>query len=61
MEAKTCNGIDDHVIELYVMDRLDDAAAAAHLNTCPDCRPRIEGFREFIAAMRQGLREWGED
>jgi hypothetical protein len=56
-----CNGMDDHVIELYVMDRLDDAAAAAHLSTCPNCRPRIEDFREFIAAMRQGLRDWGKE
>lgn len=61
MSGKTCGCIDDHVIELYVMDRLDDAAAVAHLNTCPDCKPRIEDFREFIAAMRQGLKEWDGD
>jgi hypothetical protein len=58
LEVKKCACIDDHTIELYVMGKLDDPAVSAHLDTCLDCKPRINDFREFIEAMKQGIKEW---
>ena len=58
MEGKTCDLIDDHAIELYVMGKLEDAAAISHLDICPNCKARIEDFREYVEAMKQGLKAW---
>jgi hypothetical protein len=58
LAGKTCDWIDDHTIELYVMGKLEESGVTKHLNTCPICKPRIEEFTEYIEAMKQGLKQW---
>ncbi len=50
-------GIDDEVIELQAMGRLQDLTLLEHLDTCEDCVARVHGCRAYIADLKQALRD----
>jgi hypothetical protein len=49
--------IDDDVIELRALDRLEDAALLAHVDSCSSCRSRVNEYRAVIASLRQALED----
>jgi hypothetical protein len=49
--------IDDDVIELRALDRLEDAAQLAHVDGCSSCRSRVNEYRAVIASLRQALED----
>jgi hypothetical protein len=52
-----CEEIDDHDVELYVLNKLQDQAIRAHLEHCQSCAVRIIESRDYIAAMKKALGE----
>jgi anti-sigma factor RsiW len=51
--------IDDHVLELYSLDRLAEPYAAPveeYLLVCGKCRERLAGWDEYVRAMRAAMR-----
>jgi hypothetical protein len=49
--------VDDDVIELRALDRLDDAEMLEHVDHCPDCRSRVNEYRAVIAGLKQALED----
>ena len=47
--------IDDDIIELHAVGRLQDYALRQHLDTCGDCRSRVSEYRSMINELRQAL------
>ncbi|MCL5742619.1 MAG: hypothetical protein M1541_01640 [Acidobacteria bacterium] len=51
--------IDDDALEAYSLGRLVDTEAAPieeHLLVCAECRDRLTGWDDYIAAMRKAMR-----
>lgn len=55
MSQNTCEAIDDHLIELYVMGKLDDGEVSTHLQTCALCARRVAETHEYVLLIQQGL------
>jgi anti-sigma factor RsiW len=57
--------ISDEILEGYAAgQKLPEAELAGlweHLLTCPACQQRLRHWEEYVAAMRQALRELNEE
>jgi hypothetical protein len=49
--------MDEDVIELRALDRLEDETLREHVDNCPDCRARVNEYRAVIAGLRQALED----
>ena len=52
--------VDDDVIELRALDRLEDAALREHVDTCPECCSRVSEYRAVVAGLKQALQDLEE-
>jgi anti-sigma factor RsiW len=55
--AQECPGIDEEVIESYVLGRLGEGPVSQHIDTCDACKLRVAECRAYIEALKRGLRE----
>src|SRR5580700_8419842 len=49
--------VDDDVIELRALDRLEDEELLEHVDHCPDCGARVNEYRAVIAGLKHALEE----
>lgn len=52
-----CQDISDDGVETYVMGKLQVDEIESHLESCQTCKSRVADWRDYIAAMKAGLRE----
>ena len=53
-------GIDDEVIELEAINRLQDGPIRVHLTKCSHCQGRVSEYRDWIGDVKLALQELRE-
>src|SRR5271167_3978074 len=49
--------VDDDVIELRALDRLEDVELLEHVDNCPECRSRVNEYRAVINGLKRALED----
>ena len=58
--AADCKWVDDDLIELHAMGRVEDGFIREHLDYCSSCIARVAAVRLWIETLKQGLRSLQE-
>ena len=55
-----CEWVDEDIIELHAMGRIQDGFVREHLDYCPSCIARVAATRIWIDRLMRGLRSLQE-
>jgi hypothetical protein len=55
-----CKWVDEEIIELHAMGRLEDGFIREHFEYCKSCAARVVESRVWIDKLRRGLRDLQE-
>ena len=55
-----CEWVDDEIIELRALGRIEDGFIRQHLDCCTSCISRVAGFRLWGETLKRGLRSLQE-
>jgi hypothetical protein len=55
-----CKWVDEEIIELHAMGRIQDYSVCQHLDCCTSCVARVREARLFIDKLKRGLRSLQE-
>ena len=56
-----CKWVDEEIIELHAMGRIQDGFVRDHLDYCNSCIARVAEVRLLIETLKRGLRSLQED
>jgi hypothetical protein len=56
-QSVSCGDIDEDLVELHAMDKLQNEYVLGHIESCESCMQRVSEQRAYIEALKLGLKE----